>query len=193
MSRAGTGPGRLRIIGGRWRGRKLAFSPRPGLRPTADRTRETLFNWLAGHTPQARCADLFAGSGALGLEALSRGAAHVDFVDNDRAGVAAITAILASLGAADAAHCHHATAERFLQTANGPYDLVFLDPPFASGLAAPTMALLARRGLLAPGAMVYLETASGEEAPELPANWQPHREKRAGGVAYRLFRVVGGV
>ncbi len=187
MGRAGKRSGVLRIIGGRWRGRKLRFTAAEGLRPTADRTRETLFNWLAPHIQGARCADLFAGSGALGLEALSRGAAHCDFVDASRPAVSAIAAHLQALDAGESGQCHAVTAEDFLRRAREPWDLIFVDPPFDRDLAAGSLALLAERGLLLPGALVYLEIGGSESRPELPDGWGIHREKTAGGVTYRLL------
>jgi 16S rRNA (guanine966-N2)-methyltransferase len=181
------GRGQLRIIGGEWRGRKLRFTPEHGLRPTADRIRETLFNWLAADIAGARCADLFAGSGALGLEALSRGAAHCDFVDTSARVGAAIAGHLETLGAGARGECHVEPATRFLRRAEGNWDVVFIDPPFERGLAGPVCAALGE-GSLAPGALVYLELGAGEALPPLPADWALHREKRAGGVAFRLYR-----
>lgn len=192
MARSGKGArqqSRLRIIGGQWRGRKLAFSPEQGLRPTTDRIRETLFNWLAPHIHGARCADLFAGSGALGLEALSRGAAHCDFVEPSASALDQIRKHLQSLDALGRANCHRVTAEQFLKTATGPYDLVFIDPPFCRALAEPTCATLAGRRLLSPGALVYVETAANEDTPEVADNWSEHRGKTSGGVTYRLYAV----
>ncbi|MDX1733170.1 MAG: 16S rRNA (guanine(966)-N(2))-methyltransferase RsmD [Halioglobus sp.] len=179
--------GQLRIIGGTWRGRKLRFYTGPGLRPTGDRIRETLFNWLSPVIHDARCLDLFAGSGALGLEALSRGAAHCDFVDSSKRAAAQIGAHLQALQASAAGTCHNQAADAFLRTATGPYDVVFIDPPFESSLAPAACAALVDRALLAPGAMVYLETSAAAERPAVPANWQLHREKTSGGVAFALF------
>ncbi|WP_269473280.1 16S rRNA (guanine(966)-N(2))-methyltransferase RsmD [Kineobactrum salinum] len=127
----------LRIIGGRWRSRRLDFVASEGLRPTTDRVRETLFNWLAGAIRGARCADLFSGSGALGLEALSRGAAHCDFVDTHRASVEAVRRHLRDLRAEDQAACHHCSAGTFLARGSERFDIVFLDPPFGQELVAP--------------------------------------------------------
>ncbi len=183
-----TGAGLLRIIGGRWRGRKLRFTAAEGLRPTPDRVRETLFNWLAADIREARCLDLFSGSGALGLEALSRGAAHCDFVDSNPASLAQIRRHLQSLEAATAASCHTARASDFLVRADSPWDIVFIDPPFGQGLVAPACELLDSRRLLTPGACIYIETGSGDTLPELPQAWQLHREKTAGAVDYRLYR-----
>ena len=186
-----TKTGQLRIIGGQWRGRKLAFRPTPGLRPTTDRVRETLFNWLAPVIHGARCVDMYAGSGALGLEALSRGAAYCDFVDTSRTALDQIRSHLTVLDATGRAGCHRETAAAFLQHAGPlPWDIAFIDPPFGENLVAPTCALLARRNLLAANALVYIESGTGEGVPALPDDWSLHREKTAGGVAYRLF-VVG--
>lgn len=194
MTRGGRGggsrTGQLRIIGGQWRGRKLQFDAAPGLRPTTDRVRETLFNWLAPDIHDARCADLFAGSGALGLEALSRGAATCDFVDSNPGAIRRLQQHLQTLQAAARGHCHALTAQRFLEQAEGPWDIVFLDPPFGQGLAGPCIRLLATGSRLRAGALVYLELGKDERVDGLPPAWEPHREKFAGGVAYRLYRVT---
>ena len=182
--------GQIRIVGGQWRGRKLSFRAAEGLRPTADRVRETLFNWLQGLVHGARCADLFAGSGALGLEALSRGATHCDFVDTSAAALRQIEAHLDDLGAKHLARCHQRTAASFLQRAGQPIDIVFIDPPFGGDLVQPCCSLLAERALLTKGARVYVETEADRPPPAVPSSWTLHRDKRAGGVAYRLF-VVG--
>ncbi len=189
MARSGKGAGkhsRLRIIGGQWRGRKLSFTPARGLRPTSDRVRETLFNWLAPSIAGARCADLFAGSGALGLEALSRGAAHCDFVDTSGAALAQIQDHLATLRAA-AGRCHTSSALQYLRATSGPYDLVFIDPPFGEDLVNPVCAALAENKLLVAGALAYVESAASEPPPSTPPGWVLHRDKTTGGVAYRLF------
>ena len=180
--------GQLRIIGGQWRGRKFSFVAAPGLRPTPDRVRETLFNWLAPNIQDARCLDLFAGSGALGFEALSRGAQQCDFVDSSREAVREIEKHLQALSATDAGTGHILDAQAFLTSAHTAYDIVFLDPPFKKGLVAPACALLDSAGLLADGALVYIETTAGEPPPAVPAHWFLHRDKVAGDVAYRLYR-----
>jgi len=180
--------GRLRIIGGAWRGRKLRFRAAPGLRPTPDSVRETLFNWLAASVRDSRCLDLFAGSGALGLEALSRGAAHCTFVDDSRSGVEAIREQLAALRCDDG-EAVRADAPRHLRgnPPAAPYDLVFLDPPFGRGLLPGVCRTMEAGGWLARGAHIYMESGAGEPDPALPANWREKRDKRAGGVRYRLF------
>lgn len=188
VARGGTKDGQLRIIGGRWRGRKLRFRDAAGLRPTPDRVRETLFNWLAPAIQGARCIDLFAGSGALGLEALSRGAGHVCFIDNNAGSLRNIEQHLAALGATNA-DCRSGDALALLAAGNAgpPWDIAFLDPPFGAGLLEPAAAALEAGHWLTGDALVYLEAGSRETAPILPANWQPHREKTAGDVRFSLF------
>ena len=177
--------GQLRIIGGRWRGRRLAFPEAGGVRPTPDRVRETLFNWLQTVVPGARCLDLYAGSGALGLEALSRGAGGVVFVERDRKLAAQLRSNLEALDAAGAEVVQR-DAESYL---NGPprrFDLVFLDPPFRRGLLGPLCQRLARGGWLAPNARVYLECEAEADPPSLPPGWELLRSKKAGQVGYHL-------
>jgi 16S rRNA (guanine966-N2)-methyltransferase len=177
----------LRIIGGTWRGRKLRFPPQPGIRPTPDRVRETLFNWLTQRVPGARCLDLFAGSGALGLEALSRGAAHVTFVEREVLAARELRARLAEWGASGA-HVEHNDALRFL--AGAPlqaYDIVFLDPPFASDLLADSARLLEERRWLSGNAHIYLEAPGRGGLPPLPQTWRLAKTKEAGAVGYHLM------
>jgi len=175
----------LRIIAGQWRGRKFRFPPLD-IRPTPDRVRETLFNWLALHIEGARCLDLFAGSGALGLEALSRGAAEVMFIEQARAAVTSIERLLVEWRASGGiALCDEAV--RFL-SAPPPhrFDIVFLDPPYDSGALGRCAALL-EHGWLAPGARIYVEHARREPLPPLPAGWQSLRAGSAGEVGYHLY------
>ena len=176
----------VRIIGGTWRGRKLRFPASAAIRPTPDRVRETLFNWLGARTPGARALDLFAGSGALGLEALSRGAAHVTFVEHDEAAVRELRARLAAWQADDA-RVVRADALRYLAGEARPFDLVFLDPPFASELLGGAARLLEERHWLKPGALVYVECAARAGLPSLPAPWRVLKAKQAGEVGYHLF------
>ncbi len=178
----------FRIIGGAHRGRRLGFPPLPGLRPTPDRVRQTVFDWLAPTIIGARCLDLFAGSGALGLEALSRGAQAVTFVEREHAAAEAIRAHLATLKC-DGGTVVIADAVGALQSLRGPFDVAFVDPPFESTLRRKTLDALAASALLAPAAHVYLE-GPAEEAPSLPPGWSVHRSKRAGNVGYHLL-VVG--
>lgn len=176
----------LRVIGGAWRGRRLRFPAGPELRPTPDRVRETLFNWLAPRIVEARCLDLFAGSGALGLEAISRGAATVVFVERDPRAARALSATLTEWQARGA-RVECADARRYLAGPAQPFDIVFLDPPFAAGLLAPAVGALEERGWLAPGAFVYIECAAREPLPALPGTWRAFRAGRAGEVGYHLF------
>jgi len=173
----------FRVIAGKWRSRKLHFPPLPGIRPSPDRVRETLFNWLRDRIEGAACLDLFAGSGALGLEALSRGAVHVTFVDQERRAIDAIRAHLALLKA-EGGETVVAEALGWLSGPPRAFELVFLDPPFDSDLAPEVCARL-RQGWLKPGAWVYLEHAE-DRVPVLPGSWQTLREGHAGRVGYRL-------
>ena len=191
-ARRGASARTLRIIGGAWRGRRLRFPPSPEIRPTPDRVRETLFNWLAARVPGARCLDLFAGSGALGLEALSRGAAHVTFVERDPAAAREIAARLDEWGAA-AARVELSDAVRFLNaTAADSFDIVFLDPPFASPLLAEAGARLEQGGWLADDALVYVECPAASAAPSVPPRWRPLKAKQAGEVGYHLYSRARG-
>jgi 16S rRNA (guanine966-N2)-methyltransferase len=178
----------VRIIAGAWRGRKLDVPDLPGLRPSGDRGRETLFNWLQPYIPGARCADLFAGSGALGFEAASRGAAHVDLVEIAPLAVSALVESRSALRAEQVA-VHRANALDWLgERAPGSLDIVFIDPPFDSGLAVQTLGKLQRGGVMAPGGLVYVEAAA--QLPELVMQppFELVREKVLGQVRLRLFR-----
>jgi 16S rRNA (guanine966-N2)-methyltransferase len=180
----------LRIIGGDWRGRRIRFPGRGGIRPTPDRVRETLFNWLMGKVRGSRCLDLFAGSGALGLEALSRGAAHVTFVERDRESAVRLRET-AGLLAPGRATVVEADALTWLEGQSDTHDIVFLDPPFAAGILTEAMQRLEARGALAPGACIYIEMPAAAGPPELPAPWILHRSGRAGAVGYHLARRQG--
>lgn len=184
MSRAAN---QLRIIGGSHGGRRLRFPGVRGLRPTADRVRETLFNWLQGEITDSRVLDLFAGSGALGLEALSRGAAEAVFVERARPAAGQLRRNLELLGLGGRGRVVQADARRYIESAEGPFDIVFLDPPFADRLLPGVCQSLERQGLLAPRAWIYLEQDSAQPWAALPANWRPYREGRAGQAAYRLM------
>ncbi|MEM8561186.1 MAG: 16S rRNA (guanine(966)-N(2))-methyltransferase RsmD [Pseudomonadota bacterium] len=178
----------LRIIGGKWRGRKLLFNPEINLRPTPDRVRETLFNWLSPEINGARCLDLFAGSGALGLEALSRGAISCDFVDSSAAAVAQIQQHLRVLLNEPSMVCQTMVAERFLSKAELPYDIVFLDPPFDLELLEPACSQLHHNRLITEGGLVYAESHINSAELVVPCNWGLLRDKCAGEVRYRLFQ-----
>ncbi|MEP3350820.1 MAG: 16S rRNA (guanine(966)-N(2))-methyltransferase RsmD [Marinomonas sp.] len=179
---------KLRIIAGEWRSRQLPIPDIEGLRPTPDRVRETLFNWINHFVPGATCGDFFCGSGALGLEALSRGAKHLTFVDNSRVVSQQMTANLATLGATNAEVIAQ-NAAAFLETATPrPLDLIFLDPPFRKGWLAQIIPLL-EKGWLAERALVYIEMEKEAALPPLPNNWTLQKEKTAGQLVYRLFEV----
>jgi 16S rRNA (guanine966-N2)-methyltransferase len=191
MARARKGSSNtLRIIGGQWRGRKLRFADGEGLRPTTDRVRETLFNWLQPVIAGARCLDLFSGSGALGLEALSRGAGKVVFIERNPQAVKALRGNLELLQAGNA-ELHQGDALAWLHGEATPFDVIFLDPPFRQELLAPALRLLAEGGWVAPGARIYIELESEQGEPELPPGWELLRSKRAGQVAYHLAEVRG--
>lgn len=179
--------GRIRIIGGSLRNSRLEVPDLPGLRPTAERARETLFNWLAPVIDGARCLDLCAGTGALGIEALSRGAASVQFVERELHAVQALRANLARLKRIDAGQVAAIDAMVFLQQAAEPHDLAFLDPPFALELWTALAQRLESGGWLTAQAWVYVESPRGP-APALPANWLLHREGHAGEVRFALYR-----
>jgi 16S rRNA (guanine966-N2)-methyltransferase len=175
----------LRIIGGEWRSRRVQFPPLPQLRPSPDRVRETLFNWLAPIIEGARCLDLFAGSGALGFEAASRGAAFVVLVDREPRVCAALAANVAKLGSQRLeVICEDAFG--YLARARGRFDVAFVDPPFGSGLVENACAALEASGRLAPRARVYLECAVQAGSPALPPGWTLVRSRRAGRVGYHL-------
>lgn len=179
---------RLRIIGGRWRGRRISFPPVPAIRPSPDRVRETLFNWLQPIVLDSCCLDLFAGSGALGLEALSRGAQQVTFVEREPAVGRYLKQTLERLGATNAEVVVE-DARRFLERRPRPFDIVFLDPPFDSNLLDEVLSQLTH-GWLAPSAHVYIECPAKQGLPELPAGWLVHRSKQAGQVGYHLVRAA---
>lgn len=179
-------PGSVRIIAGRWRGTRLPVPDRPGLRPTSDRVRETLFNWLQPVLPGARVLDLFAGTGALGLEAASRGAARVQLVEADPQLARALADVAARLDPERRVSVHHGDALAFLGTTAEPaFDIAFVDPPFAAGLWPAVLERLPAR--LAAQAWLYVERPVGQGL-ELPAEWALHRENHTRQVRYALYR-----
>lgn len=199
--------GKLRIISGRWRGRRLSVPTLPGLRPTGDRSREVLFNWLQGEIRNARCLDLFAGTGALGLEAASRGAVEVVLVEHDRNLSRRLIEIAGEWPGGDVLEVVNADALRWLARAEGPFEIVFVDPPFDAGVYGETLRALTRPGLLARDAIVYVESAASSPAPitlrqtttttsgECTAAPTAHlsisREKRVGDVRMQLLKAPG--
>ncbi|WP_263143014.1 16S rRNA (guanine(966)-N(2))-methyltransferase RsmD [Pseudomonas sp. RIT-PI-AD] len=182
------GQGSLRIIGGEWRSRRFAFPNGPGLRPTPDRVRETLFNWLAPHLEGARVLDAYTGSGALFLEALSRGAAQALALDTNGEALAALRSHLDTLGC-NRGQVVQGDVLRYLENQPAqPFDLVFLDPPFHQNLLLASCERLEARGWLAEHAWIYSESETPPSGLGLPGNWRLHREKKAGHVHYALWQ-----
>jgi 16S rRNA (guanine966-N2)-methyltransferase len=182
----------VRIIGGGWRGRRVSFPDLPGLRPTPDRVRETLFNWLQHEVAGARCLDLFAGSGALGLEALSRGASDVVFVEQAVAAARTLKDQLIRLGGERRAQVIEMGATRFLRPSVPhvkPFDIVFMDPPFGTHALADYVPLLDAADWVSVGGLVYLENEKSSGVPALPSRWELLKSKSAGEVGYHLARV----
>lgn len=180
-------PGTIRIIAGQWRRRRLVVPDMPGVRPTPDRVRETLFNWLTPWLPGARCIDLFAGSGALCLEALSRGAASAVMLEASHEVAAVLRENVARLGA-DNARVVESGAIEYLQRPAELFDIVFLDPPFESDLIARASELLEAGGWIRPGGLVYVEAPRQMNALPLPSTWQRVHSQAAGQVGYHLAR-----
>ena len=182
--------GSVRIIGGKWRGRKLPFPDLPELRPTPDRVRETLFNWLQPDIEGAVCLDLFAGTGALGLEALSRGAKTVTMVEKNKTIISNINKNIESLGSKNVILNCQNSLSWLEQSISNQYNIVFLDPPFRQQLMIPCCTQLEKQGLLAQNAKIYLELEVEFETLSTPFNWELLRQKRAGQVNYFLFNRV---
>lgn len=187
-----TTAGMIRIIAGKWRGRRLPVHDIEGLRPTTDRVKETVFNWLMNDIDQTRCLDCFAGSGSLGFEVLSRGAASVTMIEKDHqaAKQLAENVTLLAPGNTDDIKAQIVKTDclSYLSTQTIPYDLVFIDPPFRQNLAEPVCELLESRGLLTPSALIYVEVESELTDLAVPANWQLLKEKTAGQVSFRLYQ-----
>jgi len=184
----------VRIIAGEYRSRKLNFPSLEGLRPTADRIRETLFNWLQNSIQGETCLDLFAGSGALGFEALSRGASHVDFIEKN---TLAVNSIRHNIQRLDAKHGHVYCSDAFewldrFAPASEQYGLVFLDPPFKGEALARVIAKLESANLLRDGGLVYVEKEKQSINDGLPDNWVEVKSKTAGTVQFGLYNILGG-
>jgi 16S rRNA (guanine966-N2)-methyltransferase len=180
-------PGQVRIIAGKWRSRRLQVPDVKDLRPTPDRVRETLFNWLAPYIEGACCLDAFAGTGILGFEALSRGAAFAVMVDQSAEVVALLQQELAEFGA-DNALVYRAKVPEQLRAPARPFDLVFLDPPYQSDLLLPVCHYLEKHSFLAEAAYIYLEAKQTIKDNDLPSNWRLMKSQQAGQVAYHLAR-----
>lgn len=183
----------LRIIGGRWRSRKIHFPETAQLRPSPDRVRETLFNWLAPYIIDARCVDLFAGSGVLGFEAISRGAAQIVFIEKDRTVIQALHANASLLNAeaiASSLDIIEGSALIWLKQGSKKlrFDIAFVDPPYQTPLAAESFALLENQDWLNPNALIYFESNSPLEPEILPPSWQVNHAKKAGQVHYYLLQ-----
>ena len=179
---------KVRIISGRWRGRKLTFPLQPNLRPTSDRIRGTLFNWLNADIPQSHCLDLFAGSGVLGIEALSRGAQRVTAVDNDTLVIKQLQLTKEKLGIDEHYSIVHSCGLKYLGQYSGPpYDLIFLDPPFADNCIAEILQNLQSLTLLKANGLVYVEGPKASTTFSSLSGWQFWRQKNAGNVAYGLL------
>ena len=178
--------GQLRIVAGNWRSRLLEIADVPGLRPTSERIRETLFNWLTPKVFGARCLDLCAGTGALGLEALSRGAKHVVFVEKSAKAAKTLRQNITTLGSRDAEVLQLDAQNYLSESVVEPFDIVFLDPPFAAELHAELCRLLVERDWLAEDARIYIEADKNHADLGLPQNWQLLKNKTAGNVRYML-------
>lgn len=179
--------GSLRIIAGKWRGRKLAVLDLAGLRPTSDRIRETVFNWLQPHLGAAVCLDLYAGTGALGLEAASRGASKVSLVELDAKAAQQLRAHCQLLSA-ELCHVHNQSAIEFLNQNQQQYDIVFIDPPYQHDCWTEIARQLVQSQSLVDKALIYLEYPARMTKPNLPVQWQLIKEKKAGAVNYCLFQ-----
>ncbi|MES2142484.1 MAG: 16S rRNA (guanine(966)-N(2))-methyltransferase RsmD [Pseudomonadota bacterium] len=186
--------GQIRIIGGKWRGRKLNFPAIPGLRPTPNCIRETLFNWLDPILADACCLDLFAGSGALGFEALSRGAKSVTFIEQSLPLVHYLKTQIKQLAIEDKTQVYHQRFPfknvHFFTAQNPVFNVVFLDPPFHKNLIAPVCDWLIKENLLLPKSTIYIEAESSLEKLTLPENWEVSRCKIAGQVKYTLVKTT---
>lgn len=182
--------GSIRIISGQWRGKKLPVLDAEGLRPTTDRVKETLFNWLMHDVDGANCLDCFAGSGGLGFEALSRYAQKVCWLELNKQAATQIKQNLASLST-DKGEVINTDSLKFLQqAATQSFDLVFVDPPFRKGLLEPCVSLLEKNGWLSPEALIYVELESEVQDLELPETWRLLKQKDAGQVSYRLYQKI---
>ncbi|HDL1220954.1 TPA: 16S rRNA (guanine(966)-N(2))-methyltransferase RsmD [Mannheimia haemolytica] len=182
--------GEVRVIAGLWRGRKLPVLNAEGLRPTTDRVKETLFNWLMHDIAHSRCLDCFAGSGSLGIEALSRQAQAVVFLEKFANAANQLKKNLQALKSEQGSVIHTDTLAYLAQKNNGePFNIVFIDPPFHQGFVPQVLNLLAENNWLAPNTILYVETEKNHPPLELPQGWQILKEKAAGMVVSRLIQL----
>ena len=179
--------GMIRLISGQWRGRKLPVHDVDGLRPTTDRVKETLFNWLAAEVRASRCLDVFAGSGSLGFEALSRYASYVMMIEQEPKAARQLQQNLQTLQCTQAQVVCRDALQVLQQPCTEPFELVFLDPPFRKELLSQVIPLLEQQGWLADSALIYLERENEGTPPVIPANWQLLKDKQAGQVCYQLY------
>ena len=178
---------KVRIIGGKWRSRNVTFPEVPDLRPTADHIRETVFNWLLTYVAGANCLDLFAGSGALGFEALSRGAAHVTFIDRSDQVIDVLKKNAAILEAINVEFIRAECPSDIPSLKNIPFDIVFLDPPFRQGLIRKVGGWLERMQIMSKEALIYVEVEKDLKSLPVPENWKVYRRKETGSLSYNLF------
>lgn len=186
-SKMPTNDGFIRLISGQWRGKKLPVKDKQGLRPTTDRTKETLFNWLMHDIRDAKCLDCFSGSGSLGFEALSRYSEYCTFLELDKQVAEQLQVNINTLKVNNAKVIQGDSLQYLKKTAVEQYDVVFIDPPFNLGLAQPCIEQLEAQGHLAENALIYLEVESTLTDLQLPDNWSLLKEKTSGQVRYQLF------
>ena len=179
--------GTIRLISGQWRGRKLPVHDVEGLRPTTDRVKETLFNWLATDVRHSRCLDVYAGSGSLGFEALSRYASYVMMIEQEPKAARQLQQNLQTLQCTQAQVVCRDALQVLQQPCTEPFELVFLDPPFRKELLSQVIPLLEQQGWLADSALIYLERENEGTPPVIPANWQLLKDRQAGQVCYQLY------
>ncbi|MCO7226533.1 16S rRNA (guanine(966)-N(2))-methyltransferase RsmD [Pleionea sp. CnH1-48] len=189
-SKSGSGRvGQVRIIGGRWKGRRIKFMESAGLRPTLDRVRETLFNWLMYDIEGARCLDLFAGSAALGIEALSRGAKEVVFVEKNRKASDNIHNNLRELEFSNA-RVFNTSAEVVAKKNEQPYNIIFIDPPFYQEYLDNILVLINNSRFVQQGTQIYVERERHSDPVSFPDNWELTKEKQVGGLEFYLLEVT---
>lgn len=177
----------LRIIGGKWRSRRICFADAEGLRPTGDRIRETLFNWLGADIADSYCLDAFAGSGALGFEALSRGAKGVVFIENNRQTFTRLLQTRAELAADNATVICNNALEWLAANREQKFNIIFLDPPFAHNLHQEALAAIVAADILAANGLLYMESPAAEVIA-IPGDWRIYKEKTTGNIRYRLLQ-----